>query len=98
MPSFDPSQCNLDFHGFIGHLFTHVIPFSFKFNLAVLFYYSLDFFKIPFRNYSLKFFIGQRLCTLRIDIWICLRICQRVRVDIVSSTHLLYFFNTFLCV
>ena len=44
----------------------------------------------------LYFHISQRFCTPGIDVWISLRVRQRVRIGIESFTLLLYFFNTFL--
>ena len=44
---------------------------------------------------KVNFHFGQWFCTLRIDIWIPLRICQRARVDIGSFMLLLYFFKMF---
>ena len=58
MPNFDPFQCNFDFYGFTGHLSTHVIPFSFKFDFTILFYYSFNLFKISLIAFisSIEFF------------------------------------------
>ena len=56
MPNFDSSQRNPDVHSYTSHLFTYVIPFSLKFNVAVLFYYSFCFFML----YSLSSFQTSR--------------------------------------